>query len=161
MIRKYLFLGLTLVLIVALTNLIIRGCRLEKEKAQQLVETVEEAKPTATRVLQPQDLRIALSQIVPETKKDKDGKQSSAARHEMEIYNGGVVPYTEMQLKIDYRDRNGNTVETRTHTISRIVSPGSVLKAVNFTIEDVPSSATDALINILSADIAPSASPNN
>jgi len=63
MMRRYLFLGLTLVLFVALTNLIIRGCRLQKEQAQKLVETVEEAKPTATRVLGPQDLRIVLAKM--------------------------------------------------------------------------------------------------
>jgi hypothetical protein len=160
MMRKYLFLGLTLVLIVALTNLIIRGCRLQKKQAQQLVETVEEAKPTATRVLEPQDLKIVLSKMVLETKKNEEGKQAHTARHEIEIYNSGNVSYKEIQLRLDYRDRSGKTIETRSHTVIQTVSPGVTLKLPNISIDKAPSSAMDPKIIIVSADIAPPIPPN-
>lgn len=145
---------MTLVLIVALTNLIIRGCRLEKEQAQQLVETVEEAKPSATRVFGSRDLKIVLSRIALEAKKDERGKQSRTASHEIEIYNSGNVPYREIRLRIDYLDRNGNTVETRPHSLVQTISPGSSLKLANVSMDNVPSTAADAKITIISADIA-------
>jgi hypothetical protein len=159
MLRKYLFWGLTLLLIVALTNIIIRGCRLEKEQTKKLVETVEEAKPTATRVLNPQDLKIVQSKLVLETR-DEGGKQSHTARHEIEIYNGGNVSYMKIQLRLDYLNRSGKKIETRTHAIVQTISPGATLKLPSIAIDNVPSSAADLQTTIVYADIATSTPPN-
>ncbi|MBP1624567.1 MAG: hypothetical protein H6Q07_2587, partial [Acidobacteria bacterium] len=53
MIRKSLFWGLTLVLVVALISLIVRGRRLEKQQAGKSVEVVQESEPSPIRVLAP------------------------------------------------------------------------------------------------------------
>jgi hypothetical protein len=154
-----LFWGLTLLLIVALTMIMIRSCRLEKEQAPKLVETIEEAKPTATRVLKPQDLKIVQSKMVLEPR-DAGGKQSHTARHEIEIYNGGNVSYREIQLRLDYLNRSEKIIETRTHAIVQAISPGATLKLPSIDIDNVPSSAVDLKATVVYADIATSTPPN-
>ena len=158
MLRRYLFWGLTLVLVVALTNLIIRGCRLEKEQARQHVETVEEAKPTFTRVQKPQDLKIVQSKMELEKKTDT-GKPLNTARHEIEIHNGGNVPYKEIQIRFVYLSRTGNKLETRTHSIDQSILPGTTLKLASFRVDGIPSSVTNLQATIICADIAPSIPP--
>ena len=157
-IRRYLFLGLTLVLVVALANLIIRGCRLEKEKAQQLVETVEEAKPSSTRVLNPQDLKIVRAKMEPH-RKTVGEKPLHAARHEVDVYNGGKVAYAAFTLRFAYLSRSGETLETKTHPIAKPIQPGATLTIGDITVDDIPPLAVNADTTIASADIAPSGSP--
>jgi len=152
MLRKYLFLGLTLVLVVALVNLIIRGRRLEKQQASRRVEVVEQSKPTATRVLAPQDLEITQSKMWFE--EAAGGRnQSQTARHEIEIRNNGHVAYSRIQLSFEYLDRRGNVSSTKTHPITRTILPGAELKVSDIRIEGLPGSAASSRVAIVYADI--------
>lgn len=155
MLRRSLFWGLTLVLIVALTVLIIRGCRLEKKQARQLVETVEEAKPTSTRVFAPRDLKIVQSKMELETKVNRE-TSSQTALHEVEIYNGGNVSYREIQLKFVYLSRGGKELEVRIHPVVQTIPPGSTVKLANIEVDNIPSSAAILQTTIIYADIGPS-----
>jgi hypothetical protein len=153
MLRKSLFWGLTLVLVVALVNLIIRGRRLEKQRAQEMVEVVQESKPTPTRVFAPWDLQVIQSKM--QLEKDPAGnRESQAARHEIEIRNSGSVPYLEIQLKFNYFNRAGKELVSRTQIIPQRILPGALLIVTGIVVREVPASATDSRVVIVSADIA-------
>ena len=61
MLRRSLFFGLTLVLMVGFIFLTVRGCRQEEEPAGPPAETVEKSPATAVRALKPADLEIVRS----------------------------------------------------------------------------------------------------
>jgi len=144
LIRKYLFLGLTLVLIVALVNLIIRGRRLEKEQAGKPVEVVKQSKPSPTRVLKPGDLEIVGSAM----QRDPSG----AALHSVEIRNSGNSAYGRIRLQFAYLDGGGKFLETKYYSISREIKPGANIK-LDIKMEAAPESATNALVAITYADM--------
>jgi hypothetical protein len=151
MIRKSLFWGLTVVLIVALVNLIIRGRRLEKQQARQLVEVVQESRPTSTRVLAPRDLEIVQSKMRLE---EADGKtRSQIARHEIEIRNNGKIPYSGIQLGFDYLDRSGKLLSTKTQSLARSIEPGGDLKLVEIVVSGLPLPTISFRVVVVSADI--------
>ena len=152
MIRKSLFWGFTLVLAVALISLIIRGRRLEKEQAQQMVEVVRESKPTPTRVFIPQDLQIIKARMYLE--KDPGGKDKiRAARHEIEIRNSGSVAYSDIQLKFDYVSRNGKELAKRTQLIPQKILPGATLSTADILVTGIPASTADSKVVIISANL--------
>jgi len=152
MVRKSLFWGLTLVLVVALINLIIRGRRLEKLQASQLVEVVKEAKPTPTRVLAPKDLEIVQSALRLEGV--GGGKiESQTARHEIEIHNKGTVPYATIQLDLNYLDHSGKVLATLTQAVKQVILPGATLKIADIRIDGAPLSAVNSRVTIAYADI--------
>jgi hypothetical protein len=152
MIRKSLFWGLTLVLVVALISLIVRGRRLEKEQAQQMVEVVRESKATPIRVFAPRDLQVIRASMQLE-KDPGDNDKIRAARHEVEIRNSGSLPYSDIQLKFNYTSRNGRELATRTQSIPQKILPGTTLNT-EATLTDIPASTADSQVAIISADLA-------
>lgn len=154
MLRKSLFFGLTLVLVVALVGLTLRGRRLEKQQASQSVEVVQPSRSTSTRIWTPQDLEIVQLKIRLEQGKGTAGRiQSRIARHEIEIRNNGKVPYGRIQLSFDYLGRNGKLLTTRTQSISRTILPGTDLKLTDVGFDGLPSSTADFRVTIVYADI--------
>jgi hypothetical protein len=153
MIRRSLFWGLTLVLIVALISLVIRSRRLEKEQAQQMVEVVRESRATPTRVFAPLDLQITQARM---QLKNEPGNQVivRAARHEIEIRNSGNVPYSDIQLRFDYMSRNGRDLTTRTQLVQQKILPGATLDIPEIVITNIPASAVESKVAIISADLA-------
>jgi hypothetical protein len=149
MLRKSLFWGLTLVLVVALVNLVIRGRRLEKQRAEQLVEVVQESKPTATRVLNPQELEI----VQPKTSIEN---KSRTAHHQVEIRNSGTLPFSEIRLKISYLDKNGKELDKTFYSLPGTIPPGAAVKLNEIVIDKIPAVAADARISIAFADIGKS-----
>jgi hypothetical protein len=145
MIRKSLFSGLTLVLAVALVTLIIRGRKLEKQRAVQSVEVVQQSRPTATRVLMPRDLEVLNPTMQMES--------GHSALHGLEIRNSGRVPYNRIQLRFAYLDRDRRTVATKTHSVERVIASGASIKLTDISIEKFPSSAALIQVSIVYADI--------
>jgi hypothetical protein len=159
MLRKSLFLGLTLILVAALIALTVRGCKMEKEQTNQPLEKVEEAKPTATRVLAPQDLEILSSKTAVE--KNADPKERSRiSHHEIEIRNNGKVSYKDVQFRFTYLDRKGIESATKIHSTTQTISPGATLKLNDIAISGLPISTMDSKATIISADIAPMSAQN-
>ncbi len=154
MIRKSLFLGLTLVLIVALIALIVRGYKMEKEQVHKPSEAVEEAKPTPTRVLAPQDLEIVEMKTVLEKEGDEKGP-SRIARHDIEIRNNGKVAYGDIQLRFVYFSLGHKTLRTKIYSANQIIPPEKILKLDNIRISDIPIAAVTSKASIICADIAP------
>jgi hypothetical protein len=152
MIRKSLFWGLTLVLMVALINLIIRGRRLEKQQSGRFAEDVRESQPTPTRVLVPRDLEIVQAKMRLEAQgSGKDRYQT--ARHEIEIRNNGKVPYGGIQLSFDYLDRSGKVLATKTQSVAQTILPGTSEKLPDIKVEGLAASTADFQAAILYADI--------
>jgi hypothetical protein len=147
MIRKSLFWGLTLVLVVALVTLIVRGRKLEKQKAAQPVAVTQESKPTPTRVLSPQDIQIVDSTMQPNSK--------NTVVQGFGIRNNGSVPYSRIQLEFVYLNRGGKVAAKRTRLVEQTVMPGADIKVADVTNAGIPASAVESRILILSADIAP------
>jgi len=146
MIRKSLFWGLTLVLVVALVSLIIRGRRLEKQEAAQAIEAVRQSQPSPTRVLAPQDLEIEGSTM--------QKSPGSVALHEVEIHNNGSVSYNRIELEFIYLDRAGKVLVTKTHSLERAdIKPGQSFTATGIRIEGVPASAARFRASLLFADM--------
>jgi hypothetical protein len=152
MMRRSLFFGLTLLLVLAFVFISIRGCRKEKEPESEPMETVEKSEATATRVLKPQDLEIARSQMVLE-RNEGTAKPSFAARHEIEIFNHGSVPYKEVRLNFIYLSRTGSVVETRNYSIAQDILPGAALKLADIRMDGLSASTREARVSIRYADI--------
>jgi hypothetical protein len=148
------FLGLTLVLIVALVTLIIKGRRLEKQQAGRAVEVVQKSKPSPTRAFSPRDLEIVHSKMQLEEKAGEKN-QTHAARHEIEIRNNGSVPYGEIQFRFVYLDRSGKVLATKTRSVDQSVLPGATLNMTDIVAEDLPNSAADCRVSIDYADLGP------
>jgi hypothetical protein len=146
MIRKSLFWGLTVVLLAALVNLIIRGHRLEKHEAARLVEVVRESTPSPTRVLAPRDLEIVRSEMRLES-------QSRTDHHGIEIRNNGKVPYRGIQVSLEYLDSGGKVLVTKMRYITQVLAPGAELKLDDVRIDGLPVSTVSYRAAISYADI--------
>jgi hypothetical protein len=144
MIRKSLFWGLTLVLIVAIVNLVLRGRRLEKQQSAKAAEVVQQSKPTSTRVLAPQDLEITGSTMQVE---------SGSARHSIEIRNKGAVTYNGIRLKFAYLDSKDMVIAEKYYSAARAVAPGASIKLDDIKIDGIPASAARAQVSIRNADL--------
>jgi hypothetical protein len=152
MIRRSLFFGLTLVLVVALVSLILRERRQEKLQTGQAVEVIKESASSPIRVYAPSDLEIV--QSTAEFRKKSDGKNPSlSARHEIEIRNGGKMPYREIQIAFYYMDLKEKQLATKTHLLSRALLPGTSLKVTDIPVDALPLSTTNFKTAILYADL--------
>ena len=152
MVRKWLFGGLTIVLMVALVSLIIQGNRLERQKASQRVEIIQEAEPSPIRVLAPKDIKLIQSKMRIEPASGK-AKQTDIARHELEIRNTGSVRYEKIQLSFDYLGPKGKALATHTYAVDQTILPGTSLFLGDIVIDDVPHSAADCTVTVVFADI--------
>jgi hypothetical protein len=146
MIRKSVFWGLTLVLVVALVSLIVRGRKFEKQQqAARSAEFVQPSKPTSTRVLTPTDL-----EVVNPTMPLPPGH---AAMPEIEIRNNGNVAYSRIELKFIYLDTAGKTLTTKMHSVDRILGPGKSIKVTDMPSQEIPASAAKFQAYVLYADM--------
>jgi hypothetical protein len=151
MIRKYVFWGLTLLLVVALANFVFRSRRIEKQEAGKPVELIQESDSTPTRVLGPKDLEIVNSKMRLEKLADGD-KTSLCAWHEIEIRNKEKTAYGKIQLSIDYMDRRGKVLATKPYSAGKIM-PGDVLRLADVKIEGLPVQITNCRIALVYAEI--------
>ena len=160
MIRKWLFGALTLVLVAVLISLIMQGHRLEKQKANQPVEIVQESVPTPTRVLAPKDIEILHSNM--RIEEGPDGLNLfNIAWHEVELRNRGAVPYEKIQLRFDYVDRGGEVLADRTYSVARTILPDSGLELVDIRIDEVPVKTADFRVAVVYADIGSDSGSKN
>jgi hypothetical protein len=152
MIRRSLFFGLTLILMLGFIFLALRSRRQEEEPAGLPEETVEKSEATAARALKPADLEIVRSKMVLERNAGTT-KPSFSARHEIEIFNHGNVPYKEMRLNFVYLSRTGKVLETRTYSIGQTILPGATLKLTDIRMAGFSESAAESRVSIVYADI--------
>ena len=157
MIRRQLFLGLTLVLLIVLAFLIMRGRRAERQQAEQSADTfempIEEAPMSPTRVLTPKELNIERAETS-WTRGSGEENAGVSAQHELEIRNMGDVSYKSLRIKADYLDKKGKSLATRIVAIDKSVPHGETLTILGVTAENLPAAAVDCRVTIVSADIA-------
>jgi len=147
MIRKSFFWGLTLVFVVALVSLILRGCHMEKQQSAKPDEIVQQSQSSPTKVLRPEDLQIVSSTMQ---------RGNSRTAHEIEIRNNGIVRYSGIQLAFTYLNQAGKVLLKKTHVLDGVsIPPGSSFTARNVSVEGVPASAAKLQVSILSADMLP------
>lgn len=151
MARKWLFWGLTLVLVAVLVVLIVQGHRLERQKASQLGEVIQNSVPTATRAFSPKDIQVLQSNMKLEESAGKSGK-FKIALHEIELHNSGSVPYEKIELRFAYVDRSGKVLASRTHSVTQTIFPDSTVR-LDLRIDDVPLQTTDFRVAVSYADI--------
>ncbi len=154
MIRKSMFLGLTLVLVVALVFLVIKGRQAEKEQAGKPVEIVRKSESTPTRALRPPDLEIVESNMRLQDG-GPGGNQARTAYHQVSIRNNGQSSYGEIQLKFSYLDRGGKVIDARTYSITQGIQPGATLGVADIAIGNLPAAAAGSRAAIVYADLAP------
>jgi hypothetical protein len=152
MIRKSVFWGLTLLLVVVLINLVSRGRRVEKQQAGKSAEVLFDSDSTPTRVLKPKDLEIANSKMRLEKNAGGD-TQSLCAWHEIEIRNKEKTSYGKIQLSFDYLDRRGKVLATKSYSAAVKIMPGDVLRLADIKIEDLPVQIENCRISIVYAEI--------
>lgn len=152
MIRRSLFFGLTLVLVVALVALILQGRREEKLQANQKSEVIKESAASPIRVYAPADLEIVRSTVEFGKKSDPTATALNA-HHEVEILNRGQVPYRQIQLAFDYADATGKHLATKDYLLSSTILPSASLKVPDIAVDSIPLSSIDFKITILRADI--------
>jgi hypothetical protein len=153
MIRKSVFWGLTLLLVVALISLVLQGGRLEKQQADKPTEVTQESVSTPTRVLKPKDLEVVRSKMRLEKKGDAN-TQSLCAWHEIEILNAKEgTAYEKIQLSIDYMDRRGKVLATKLYSAAGTIMPGDILRLADIKIEGLPVQTANSRAVIIFAEI--------
>jgi hypothetical protein len=151
MTRRILFLGLTLLLLVALISLIIRGRQQEKEQGNKPAEVIRDSQTTPTRVLNPTDLEIIQPLLKPGRKSGT--ANFSASGQEIEIRNAGTLPYNEIGLRLTCLGRSGKVLTIKTQSIANTIAPGTSLKLTEISPGDIPPAAAACRATIAYADI--------
>ncbi len=156
MIRRSVFTGLTIVLLIALVALIVRGKRIETQSTQSSNEMVRKPTPTLIRALAPQDLKVIESKMFLQPNRSNK-TQVAAARHEVEVRNDGDSAYGEMQLRFSYLDRNGRLLCHKTYTVPGGIAPGASLRVTDIVFDDLPAKTASCRTSIDYAELQPGA----
>jgi hypothetical protein len=152
------FYGITLILLIAIIFLLMRGRTAEKERVAQQNSRLEEiaVEPSSpVRAILPRDLEIVEAKV--SWTRNPGEKDAAAARHDITIRNIGEGSYASLWLRIEYINEKKHSVEIRTHEINESLPPGGTLRASDVTIDGLPDAAADFRVNILSADLGRSA----
>ena len=138
MFRKYLFLGLMLMLGAVLISLIVQGRRQEKKQAaMRVVEVVKQYKPTPMRIVAPHDLQAM----------NPNGAAPFAIR------NNGTVMYSNPELEFEYLWKDGGVLIRQTVTIEKAIPPGQEISIENAAPESVPEGTQRTVVKVRSAEI--------
>ena len=153
MFRRQLFYGITLVLLVVIIFLLLRGRSAEKNRATQSkkIEQISSEQPSPVRAILPRDLEIVDAGV--SWTRNPDEKDASVARHDITISNIGSGSYVSLLLRMEYINEAGRPVESRTHEVKEALPPGGKLRLTEIAIDGLPDVASDFRVTILSADL--------
>jgi hypothetical protein len=153
MIRRSLFLGLTLILFGAVAYLAFKSQReAAGPQLPQYAEVTQEAKQSLTRVLNPDDLKMVASgqRGIGGISESKEATPPGCA---VSFRNAGSVPYCNLQIKITYRDKNEKSLETRNLNVKGVIPAGGMLDSGGIFAENAPAGTAGCEVAVLSADI--------
>ncbi len=153
MFRTALFWGLTLMLVAVIVSLVIRSRHEEKLQAASQVEIVRQSKPTATRVLLPQDLIIVDSKMNLTRSEGEPNDKGATAHHQVVVRNDGPMEYRDVQLRFTYLDAEHRALESRTCIVTKPVPPRQTESLGDIAIEHVPLAAISCTTQLLYADL--------
>jgi len=154
MFRRQIFYGITLILVIVIIFLLMRGRSAEKERrAAQNFKAGEIASvpPSPVRAISPRDLEIIEAKVSFEPSLGE--RNASVARHDISVRNTGKSSYVGLWLRMEYIDGKGRTVETRTHEVKEALPSGETLRVSGIVIDSLPDAALDCRVTILSADM--------
>ena len=153
MFRRQIFYGITLVLLVVIVFLLMRGRSAEKERRAQNIKLEEIASepPSPVRAILPGNLEIVEATV--SWTRNPDEKNASVAHHDMTIRNSGGGSYSGLRLRLEYIDSQGRPVEVRTFEVGETLPSGETKHVSDIIIEGIPDAASDFRAKILSADI--------
>jgi hypothetical protein len=158
MIRKSVFWGLTLVLVVVLVSLIVQSRRLEKQSTPTVTEVVKTAQSSPIRLVAPQDLKVVRSEvrfIKPSTENAPIADPQPAAELEVSIENRGPDPYINVQLRFTYLGGAKNVLESRNYLVDKPLPPGQTTSVGIIKVDDAPKNAVKCNVTIVSTDFEP------
>jgi hypothetical protein len=154
MFRRQILYGITLILIVVIIFLLMRGRNAEKEQraAQDTkMEEIASEPPSPVRAILPRDLEIVEAKV--SWIRNPDEKDAATARHDITIRNIGEGSYVSLWLRMEYADEKGKPVEIRTHEVNEALPSGGTLRLSGIDIEGLPDAVSDFRAAILSADL--------
>lgn len=147
MFRRSLFWGLTLMLVAVLVWLIINGRKAETRLAAAPAEVIQTARLSATRVIAPNDLEPAETNVA---------RQAAAGQvGPITIRNRGNVAYHGTMLRLQCLDAGGKIVDARSRLVPETIAPGQSVTIDPWTLADVPRSVVRYRIVVAYSDLGP------
>ena len=156
MFRKYIFLGLMIMLGTVLVMLVVQSRKQESLRAQPAIpaEIVQTARTTATRVMAPGDLEVTVSgDDAAAAAGVRTDKLPPAAIGPWAIRNRGPITYHNTMLQITYLGNGGKILETHTRLFPETIAPGQTRTLTDLAPESVPARTIRCNISILYAEI--------
>ncbi len=157
MFRKWIFLGLMVVLGAVLVWLIVQS-RQPEPPASPVYELVKQSKPTALRVFSPKDLEIVdqETELVREASGVESDSLKTSAHHRMKIRNRGRVSYGAVEIEFTYLGADKRILGSESQHVAVLVPAGETIQIDGITTQPVPSSATKCTARILFGELADS-----
>jgi hypothetical protein len=154
MFRRSIFLGLMVLLGSVLVYMVLSARRQEKRISSPPAEIVRQSKPSATRVLAPEDLQVADSstKILPPSGGSGTAAEV-AARHSVTVRNAGKRHYRGFMLRFDYSTASGRSIESRSREISQDVPPGGKVAIQELLMEGLPDKVKHCIVRVAWADL--------
>lgn len=133
MIRKYVFLGLMVVLVGALVSLVVSGRRQEEAGTKTIPHEIIRSSPaTAVHMLAPSELRVT------------DVGPGAV----MQITNSGGTLFHHLLLKVTYFDRRGHELETRDVSVDQPIRPGETVTVEGPSATDAPAGSVRRTVRV-------------
>jgi len=158
MIRRYVFWGLTVILVAVLVSLIVQSRRLETQSAPTVTEVVKTAQSSPIRVIAPQDLAVVSSDmrlVNPSTESAPIADAQSAAELEVSVENRGSEPYIGVLLRFTYLGSANNVLRSQDYLVDKQLPPGQTTSTGTIEMDDVPKNTVKCDVTIVSADFEP------
>jgi hypothetical protein len=153
MIRRSLFLFLTLILIGVIIFFAYKSQREAAEpQLPKVAEVTQEAKPSLTRVLYPGDLKV-IESGQKASGGVNDPKETIPPGCAVSFRNEGSVPYCNLQIKLAYWGKSGNSLGTKNFTLKAAIPAGGILDSGGVFAIDTPADTAKCEVAVLSADI--------
>ena len=156
MFRKWLFLGLMIMLGGVLLMLIFQARREQARVAAAPAEIVKTARSTATRMMAPDDIDVTQSLAViaqPEAGSAKAGTR--IARCRLVIRNRGQESYHDMMLQLLCLGSSGKALGTLKQPVPETLQPGQVLTIEDVSVTGIPPGTRECRFSILYASLGP------
>jgi hypothetical protein len=156
--RRSLFLGLTILLGAVLVWLVVNSRKEEARIASVPGEIVRTAKSSPTRALLPKDLDPSGSRAdLRAREKAGRGNKSRIAHLDLVVRNLGSSPYSDPAVRLEWINSRGAPVGAETKVLPGVVRPGQAISVSGVVVEAVPEQAVRCNISILHADVVPAA----
>ena len=156
MLRKSIFLGMTVLLGAVLVSLVLSGRKEEKRLASASSEIVRTAKATPTRSMAPGDLDVGESRVeLVAPDRNQKNAAGPVARCQLVIRNHGQIAYHDVMLRLQCLGIRGKDLDYRTQLVPETIQPGQILTIRDVTIDKIPPGTARCLLSVFYANLGP------